>query len=221
MSEQGGGTALAAAFVWGIGSVVLSPCHLTSIPLVVAYVNRGSVSSVKRALTLSVLFSFGIFLSILFIGLITAFFGRMLGDIGPWGRWIVAAVFMVFGLVLLEVITLPWPGPDMTASTQTGWAGALVLGLVFGAAVGPCTFAYMAPVLAVTFEKASAHLAHSILLILLYSAGHCGVIVLAGTLGTQLQIFLNWDQKTHITARIRKVCGGVLILVGLYLLWKA
>jgi len=221
LTEQGSGVALIAAFAWGVGSILLSPCHLASVPLVVVYINRGYALSTKRALGVSVLFSLGIFLSIVVIGLITALFGRMLGDIGPWGMWIVAAVFMVFGLVLLEVISLPWSGPNMTSKTRSGWVGALVLGVVFGAAVGPCTFAYMAPVLAVVFENASSHWIHSMLLVLLYSVGHCGVIVLAGTLGARLQTFLNWDQKTHITARIRKTCGVILILVGLYLLWKA
>jgi cytochrome c-type biogenesis protein len=169
----------------------------------------------------SILFSLGIFLSIVAIGLITAMFGRMFGDIGPWGKWFVAAVFMVFGLVLLEVISLPWSGPDLITNTHTGWVGALMLGLIFGAAVGPCTFAYMAPVLAVVFERADTNFVYSAMLILLYSIGHCGVIVLAGTLGARLQTFLNWNQKSHITGRIRKACGVILILVGLYLLWNA
>ena len=220
LTEQGSGLALIAAFAWGVGSILLSPCHLASVPLVVAYINRGSVLSTRRAIGVSILFSLGIFLSIVAIGLITASFGRILGDIGPWGVWIVAAVFMVFGLVLLEVISLPWSGPNMTSNARSGWLGAWVLGLIFGAAVGPCTFAYMAPILAVVFDKAGTGFIHSVLLILLYSIGHCGVIVLAGVLGARLQTFLNWDQKTHITTRIRKAGGIVLVLVGLYLLWK-
>ncbi|MHC4988338.1 MAG: cytochrome C biogenesis protein, partial [Planctomycetota bacterium] len=74
---------------------------------------------------------------------------------------------------------------------------------------------------AVVFKQAGANFLFAALLVLLYSLGHCGVIILAGTVGAGLQIFLNWDQKTHITARIRKACGVILILVGLYLLWKA
>jgi len=221
LAEQGSGLALIAAFAWGVGSILLSPCHLASVPLVVAYINRGAVLSTRRAMAVSILFSLGIFLSIVAIGLITALFGRMLGDIGPWGTWLVAAVFMVFGLVLLEVISLPWSGPNMPSKTCSGWVGALVLGVVFGTAVGPCTFAYMAPILAVVFDKAGTGFIHSVLLILLYSIGHCGVIMLAGVLGARLQTFLNWDQKTHITACIRKTFGVILILVGLYLLWKA
>ena len=97
----------------------------------------------------------------------------------------------------------------------------MVLGLIFGAAVGPCTFAYMAPILAIVLKQAGTNFIFAAMLILLYSIGHCGVIVLAGTVGARLQTFLNWDQKTHITARIRKACGIILILVGLYLLYKA
>lgn len=220
MIEQNAWLAMVAALGWGVLSILLSPCHLASIPLVVAYVNRGQTLQVKRAFWLSCLFSFGIFLSILVIGLITAGFGRMLGDIGPWGKYIVAAVFILFGLVLLEVISLPWSGPNMANKSGTGAWGALLLGLIFGAAVGPCTFAYMAPVLAVAFKQAEANFLFAALLIVLYSIGHCGVIIVAGTVGARLQTFLNWDQKSHMTARLRKLCGIVLILIGLYLVWK-
>lgn len=220
LTEQGHGLAFLGAFLWGIGSIVLSPCHLASIPLVVAYVNRGHALNTKRAFWLSCLFSLGIFLSILCIGFITALFGQMVGDIGPWGKYIVAAVFLIFGLVLLEVISLPWSGANMANNSKTGAWGAVVLGLIFGAAVGPCTFAYMAPILAIVFKQAGPNFLYSAMLILLYSIGNCGVIILAGTVGARLQKFLNWDQKTHITGYIRKLCGVILILVGLCLLWK-
>ena len=221
MIEQSAWPAMVATFGWGVLSILLSPCHLASIPLVVAYVNRGQAMQTSKAMWLSFIFSFGIFVSIIIIGLVTAALGRMLGDIGPWGKYGVAIVFILFGLVLLDVITLPWSGPNMAGSAKAGPWGALLLGLLFGAAVGPCTFAYMAPLLAVVFDKAGTDLCFPILLIILYSIGHCGVIVFAGTLGARLQTFLNWDQKSHVTIRIRKACGGVLILVGLYLIWKA
>lgn len=221
MTAEGMGWSLVAALGWGVLSIVLSPCHLASIPLVVAYVNRGQLTQTRRAFTLSCLFSLGIFLSTIAIGFITALFGTMLGDIGPWGKWLVAGVFMVFGLVLLEVITLPWSGPNMAGSTKTGLWGAFVLGLVFGTAVGPCTFAYMAPLLVVVFDNAATNFMYSATLILLYSLGHCGLIILAGTLGARIQLFLNWDQKSKFIRRFRQCCGVLLLGVGLYLLWTA
>jgi len=32
--------ALAAAFIWGILSILLSPCHLSSIPLIVGFIGQ-------------------------------------------------------------------------------------------------------------------------------------------------------------------------------------
>ena len=40
MMEQSAWPAMVAALCWGVLSILLSPCHLASIPLVVAYVNR-------------------------------------------------------------------------------------------------------------------------------------------------------------------------------------
>jgi cytochrome c-type biogenesis protein len=32
--------AIAASFIWGTLSVLLSPCHLTSIPLIIGYISK-------------------------------------------------------------------------------------------------------------------------------------------------------------------------------------
>ncbi len=41
--------AIAASFVWGILSILLSPCHLASIPLIVGFVDRqGQISTKSR-----------------------------------------------------------------------------------------------------------------------------------------------------------------------------
>ena len=48
---------------------------------------------------------------------------------------------------------------------RKGMLAAFILGLVFGMALGPCTFAYMAPMLAVTFKVAATNLLYGILLL--------------------------------------------------------
>ena len=88
------------------------------------------------------------------IGAITAAAGRMMGDVGRWGNYFVALIFFVVGLHLLGVIPMPWSGPGQVNMKRKGLFAAFLLGLVFGIALGPCTFAYMAPMLAVTFKLA-------------------------------------------------------------------
>lgn len=69
--------AVCAAFLWGILSIVLSPCHLASIPLIVAFVNDQGPSSPRRAFTVSGLFALGILSTIGIIGVATAAAGTM------------------------------------------------------------------------------------------------------------------------------------------------
>ena len=41
--------ALAAAFAWGVLSIVLSPCHLASIPLIIGFIQGQDQATPRRA----------------------------------------------------------------------------------------------------------------------------------------------------------------------------
>jgi len=177
--------------------------------------------STRRAFTISLLFSLGILITIGVIGAITAAAGRMMGDVGRWGNYGVAVIFFGVGLHLLEVIPLPLPGAAQPGMKRKGMLAALVLGLVFGVALGPCTFAYMAPMLGVAFRLSSTNLAYGILLLLMYGVGHCGVIVLAGTFTEVVQHYLNWNERSTGARVLKQVCGVLVLLGGLYLIYTA
>ncbi|TFG48936.1 MAG: cytochrome C biogenesis protein, partial [Candidatus Brocadiia bacterium] len=103
--------ALPASFIWGILSILLSPCHLASIPLIVGFIDDQGRISTKRAFWISTLFAVGILITIGVIGVITASVGIMMGDVGKYGNYFVALIFFVAGLYLLGVIPMPWSGP--------------------------------------------------------------------------------------------------------------
>ena len=96
--EGGSAVALAASLLWGILSVVLSPCHLASIPLIVGYVGGAPGGTPRRAFGVSSLFALGVLASIALIGVITAALGRLLGDVGGWANWLAAGIFFLMGL---------------------------------------------------------------------------------------------------------------------------
>jgi cytochrome c-type biogenesis protein len=214
------GVALAGAFIWGVLSILLSPCHLASIPLIVGFVDEQGRISTKRAFLLALLFSTGILITIGLVGLVTGLLGRMMGDVGAWGNYFVAVIFIVVGLHLLGVIPLPFleNGANASGFKRKGLAAAFILGLAFGVALGPCTFAYMAPMLGVVFSVASTRLFFAVSLILAYATGHCSVIVFAGTFTEVVQKYLNWNENSRGAVILKKICGILVIAGGIYLI---
>lgn len=213
--------ALSAALVWGILSILLSPCHLSSIPLIVGFIDEQGRISTKRAFWISTLFSLGILVTIALVGIVTALAGRMMGDVGRYGNYLIAVIFFVIGLHLIGIIPMPGNGPGQVKMKQRGAMAAFILGLIFGIALGPCTFAYMAPMLAIVFKTGAEQPVYAGSLLLLYGIGHCSVIVLAGTFTEVVQRYLNWNEKSKGAMVLKKTCGILVLLGGLYMIYTA
>jgi cytochrome c-type biogenesis protein len=213
--------ALGAAMIWGILSIVLSPCHLASIPLIVGFISEQGPGTTRRAFWTSTLFAVGILVTIAAIGVLTAAAGRMLGDVGRYANYFVALIFFIVGLHLLGVIALPFSGPGKVGLQRKGFFAAFVLGLVFGVALGPCTFAYMAPMLGVTFNLAKTDQWYGASLLLAYGVGHCSVIVFAGTFTEVVQRFLNWNESSSAVTRIKRACGALIVLGGVWMIYSS
>ncbi|HOM04705.1 MAG TPA: cytochrome c biogenesis protein CcdA, partial [Candidatus Kapabacteria bacterium] len=93
------------------------------------------------------------------------------------------------------------------------------LGLIFGIGLGPCTFAFMAPVLGVVFQLSNSEPVLAISLLGYFAIGHCFVIVLAGTLAHKVGNYLKWTEKSNLSKIIKKTCGVLVILAGFYLIY--
>ena len=209
--------ALAAAFTWGLLSILLSPCHLSSIPLVIGFLNTQGQISVRRSFKLSLMLAIGILVTIALIGWITTALGRLLGDIGATGNYFAAVIFIVIGLYLMDVLHLSWSGFNFLPANRQGSAAALILGLLLGIGLGPCTFAFLAPLLVVVFQLASANIPKAAFLLSAFAVGHCAVIVGAGTFTTRLQKYLNWTESSKMVAYLKRACGLLVICAGIYM----
>ena len=212
--------ALLGAFLWGVISILLSPCHLASIPLLIGFLSSQGKSGSKRVFQLSLLFSIGILVSIVLIGIITASAGRLLGDLGRIGNAVVALIFLLFGFYLMDLLPLQWSLPGMPVRLR-GVPGALVLGSLFGIGLGPCTFAFMAPVLGVVFAKAGSNPGGGLGLLGAFALGHCGVIVAAGTLTQSVERYLGWTENHQALKWLRRLCGLLVFAAGVYLLRRS
>lgn len=211
--------AVIASIGWGVLSILLSPCHLTSIPLIVGFISSQGRISAGRTFYISFVFSLGILTTIAAVGIITASMGRLMGDIGSAGNYLVAVIFFVVGLYLLDIIKLNWNSGGISKIKSKGIVAALILGLLFGIALGPCTFAFMAPILGIVFQTAQTDFIFSILLLTAFGIGHCAVIVGAGTLSGKVQKYLNWSENSKTIIYTKRICGALVIIGGIYLIY--
>lgn len=206
--------ALSASFGWGIFSVLLSPCHLSGIPLVIGYISSHGRIKVKRTISLSLFFASGSLLTIAIIGAITASMGKMMGDTGNVGTYVISAVFMFMGLYLMDIIRLSWNGIPIPDEQRGGLWGAFILGLLFGVGLGPCTFAFLAPVLGVVFRMASLSWMKAVLLIAAFGIGHAAVIAVAGSMTNLVQSYLDWTGNSKAMIYVKRVSGLALFIAG-------
>ena len=137
-------------FLWGMVSVLFSPCHLASIPLIVSYVAGQNKAIAGRKATLyAIIFTVGLFMTIAGIGIICTILGRMLGDVGPYMNLVVGAVLVWVSLDFLGIAKCSLSGGLMARMQIKGLAGAFILGLSYGVLSGSCTFGFIAPILAI------------------------------------------------------------------------
>ncbi len=205
--------ASAAAVGWGLASVALSPCHLTSVPLAVAFVRRDVRASTLR---LSLALALGLLVSLAVVGAATVAAGRIAGDLWGLGPWLAASALLLAGLFLLDALSLPSflsIPPDRIP--RNSW-GAALMGLFLGVTLGPCTFAFFAPVLAAALGIAQSDTLLPVVLISAFSLGHVAAVVMAGQLGLRLSAWIS--KGGGATARLRGLAGSALLACAVYVI---
>lgn len=213
--------ALYGAFLWGLISVLLSPCHLASIPLVMGFVNAGKAPSIKSAFIKSSIFSIGILFVMLIIGLITTYLGRMLGDLGNITNILGALLFLIVALLLADIIHLPQASLGNSDYFRNGsYISIFILGLLFGTVLGPCAFAFLMPVLGLVFNQADQNPIYAYSLLLAYGIGHSILIVLAGTTSGWVQKYSKANQKLSFVSILRKIIAILCFLIAIWFALK-
>jgi cytochrome c-type biogenesis protein len=212
------GAAMLAAigcFLWGIVSVLLSPCHLASIPLIIAYVGgQKSLVKPRQAAHYAVAFSVGLFITIALIGIICAFLGRMLGDVGNYWQILVGVILIWVALGMMGVEACSMSGSLLYRLNLRGIGGAFALGLAYGVLSGSCTFGFIAPILAIiTIQQ---QVATGVLFITLFALGHCLPIVIAGSSAAGVRKLIENQTWQGAGLWFRKGAGALIAVLGIY-----
>lgn len=212
-----GGTYFAAigCFVWGMISILFSPCHMASIPLIIGYVGgQDTMVNPRQAGLYSVIFTAGLFLTIAVIGIICALLGRILGDVGNYWQILIGGILIWVALGMLGVEKCSMSGSLLYRLKVKGLAGAFILGLAYGILSGSCTFGFIAPILAVITVQ--EQVMTGIVLIILFGLGHCLPIAIAGSSAAAVRKLMENAAWQGGGTWFRKGAGTLVGLLGIY-----
>jgi cytochrome c-type biogenesis protein len=207
--------AIAGAFAWGMVSVMFSPCHLASIPLIVAYVGgQETIVQPRRAVWYAGAFSIGLFITIAIVGIICTLLGRMLGDVGTWWQILVGIVLIWVALGMLGVQACSMSGSLLYRLNFRGIHGALGLGLAYGILSGSCTFGFIAPILAIVTVQQKV--VAGTLMMIFFALGHCLPIAVAGSSTAMVRKLTESGAWQGAGLWFRRAAGVVIALLGVY-----
>jgi len=219
-------TRVADASLWAYlivfaGGVVTSigPCNVAMIPLVIAFVSGQKDISRSQSFVLSTAFAVGLAITLSILGVVAALVGGIIGGSSHVWFYVVAAVCILMGLHLLDVLRLPLP--DVAARQRErirkqGALGALLLGLVSGLAASGCATPALAAILTLVMSKGAVVYGASLLLT--YGLGRGVPIIILGTFAGLVKLI---PRMVSWSARLEKASGALLVLIGLYFIWIA
>jgi hypothetical protein len=207
--------AAAAALLLGVLAVWLSPCHLVGVSLAAAYLQRDACAPGDRILRMA-LFVGTVLLATAGVAGLTLALGRLAGDTGLLGIGIAATALLVAGLMLLDAFPLPsLPAPD-TVGRAPGGLTAVVLGVAFALATGPCSLAFIAPLAVLPTDSVDSGSGTVVARSLLFVVGHAlGLLaVLAG--GRAVERLLSRPRRSALIDRLRRAGGAVPVFTAGY-----
>jgi len=147
------------------------------------------------------------------------FIGDVLGLSRAGWMYIVAAVCILVGLNMAGLLPInfsTWAPAQSKWSEMSGFAGALVLGMLFGLVASPCAMPILTLILALIASK--GEVAYGSVLMFTYAIGHGLPLIIIGTVAGALT---SLERFTGYSVVIQRVGGWMLIVVGAYFIWTA
>lgn len=195
----------------------ITPCALTSVPLVIGYVGGTGQRDTKKAFWLSVTFSIGMAVTFTILGIAASLLGRLLLGTGTWWYLVLGVLMLLMALQIWEVFNFIPSSYAISKNTKRGYLGAFFAGVLGGFFSSPCATPVLVVLLAIVAKEGS--LLWGILLLLLYSLGHSFLVMIAGT-SVGFVHKLSSSNKYGIASKILKIIMGLMItLIAFYMFY--
>ena len=195
----------------------VTPCSLSSIPLVIGFVGGTGQKDTKKAFKLSLTFALGSAITFTALGTVASLMGNLIGTSARWWYVVLGILMVLMALQTWEIFNFIPSTYLLSKNKRRGYIGALIGGILGGIFSSPCSTPVLIALLAIV--AGSENIVWGILLLLIYSLGHSILVIIAGTSVGFVQK-LSQSEKYGRASKIMKIFMGILILlIGLYMFY--
>lgn len=198
-----------------------SPCTLSTLPLIIGYVSvNNEKDNKKKGLIYSLFFCLGIIITFTILGIVSVVVGEKLRVFGSLWYIILAVILTLVSLQLFGVFKIKnKENICKRPKLKRGILGAFFLGILGGIFDSPCSTPALLAILA--FASSQGNIIIGALLMIVYSLGHCVIMIIAGTSVDMINKIAG-SAKYKKIGNILKIVFGILILfLALYLFYIA
>lgn len=194
-----------------------TPCALTSVPLVIGYVGGVGGNDAKRAFGLSAVFSLGMAITFTTLGIAASLLGRLMQSTGSWWYIVLGVLMLMMALQTWEIVNFIPSSYAVSKSTKKGFRGAFIAGILGGFFSSPCATPVLVVLLAMVAKE--GNLLWGIVLLLLYSIGHSGLVLIAGTSVGFVQKVSSSSRYGSLSKALKIFMGGMIMLLSFYMFY--
>lgn len=195
----------------------ITPCALTSVPLVIGYVGATGQNDTRRAFRLSMVFAAGMSVTFTVLGTAASLLGRLMQSVGSWWYLTLGVLMLLMALQIWEIIDVIPSTHIITKSTKRGFLGAFLAGILGGFFSSPCATPVLVVLLAIVAKE--GNLLIGVLLLLLYSIGHSVLVMVAGTSIGLVQKLVTNEKYGRATGVLRITLGVIVLLIAFYMFY--
>jgi len=197
----------------------ITPCSLSSIPLIIGYVGGTGERNTKKAFAYSAVFAVGTAVTFVVLGIIATSAGKLIGTSSPVWYMILGVLMVLMALQTWEIFNFIPSVNLLSKNKRRGFAGAFLAGILGGIFSSPCSTPVLIALLAIVAGE--GNLLWGILLMLLYSIGHSTLVMVAGTSVGFVQKIKSSQRYGKVATVIKILMGSAILFIGLYMFWLA
>ncbi len=197
----------------------LTPCSLSTIPLVIGVVGGSGPKDTKRAFRLSLTFAIGTAITFTVLGSLASLAGNLIGTSATWWYLILGILMVLMALQTWEIFQFIPSTYFISKNTRKGYIGALIAGILGGIFSSPCSTPVLIALLAMVAGRGS--IVGGILLLLLYSVGHAVLAIIAGTSIGFVQKLSNSKKYGKFSMLLKILMGSIILFLAFYMFYLA